>query len=110
MFIPKLWFGYILNINISLIGDIKETVLQLNDSLKSWKFNKDSIWWNELNHKCTLNRESNQTTIKDESIPLNYYTAFAHLEKMIPRNATIVSEGANTMDIGRTMMNNRSEM
>ena len=48
--------------------------------------------------------------IRDESVPLNYYTAFATLEKMIPRNATIVSEGANTMDIGRTMMNNRSEM
>ena len=48
--------------------------------------------------------------IGDESVPLNYYTAFATLEKMIPRNATIVSEGANTMDIGRTMMNNRSEI
>ena len=47
--------------------------------------------------------------IKDESIPLNYYTAFATLEKMIPRDAIIVSEGANTMDIGRTMMNNRLE-
>ena len=69
----------------------------------------DSDWWKALNDKCTLNRESNQLMIKAESVPLNYYTAFAKLEKMIPRDAIIVSEGANTMDIGRTMMNNRLE-
>ena len=69
----------------------------------------DSNWWKALNDKCTLNRESNKSMIKDESIPLNYYTAFSTLEKMIPRDAIIVSEGANTMDIGRTMMNNRLE-
>ena len=45
--------------------------------------------------------------VKDGSVPLNYYTAFDQLEKKIPENATIISEGANTMDIGRTMMNNR---
>ena len=45
--------------------------------------------------------------VEDETVPLNYYTAFDQLEKMIPGNATIISEGANTMDIGRTMMNNR---
>ena len=81
----------------------------MNTALKSWKFDRNNIWWKELSDKCSLNRESNLLMIKDESTPLNYYTAFATLEKMIPRNATIVSEGANTMDIGRTMMNNRSE-
>ena len=45
--------------------------------------------------------------VEDQSVPLNYYAAFDALEQMIPGNATIVSEGANTMDIGRTMMNNR---
>ena len=79
----------------------------LDETLKSWKFRVDSNWWKALNDKCTLNRESNKLMIKDESIPLNYYTAFSTLEKMIPRDAIIVSEGANTMDIGRTMMNNR---
>ena len=43
---------------------------------------------------------------KDESIPLNYYAVFKNLQDLLPRNATIVTEGANTMDIGRTYLAN----
>lgn len=42
----------------------------------------------------------------DTSIPLNYYTVFHHLNQLIPKDAIIVSEGANTMDIGRAMLPN----
>lgn len=42
----------------------------------------------------------------DTSEPLNYYTVFHHIQEAIPKNAIIVSEGANTMDIGRTMLFN----
>ena len=43
---------------------------------------------------------------KDVSVPLNYYAVFATLQSVIPKNAFIVSEGANTMDIGRTILAN----
>ena len=43
---------------------------------------------------------------KDVSVPLNYYAVFASLENMMPKNAYVVSEGANTMDIGRTILAN----
>ena len=79
----------------------------LNILMKGWKLPKSSSWWTALDTKCEINRHANRAMIEDESVPLNYYTAFDQLEKMIPENATIVSEGANTMDIGRTMMNNR---
>ena len=88
-------------------GDIKETVIRLNSSMSQWKLSNKSPWWTSLSAKCTLNRAGNRAMVEDESVPLNYYTAFDQLERMIPENATIVSEGANTMDIGRTMMNNR---
>lgn len=38
--------------------------------------------------------------------PMNYYTAFHHIAKFLPKDCVIVSEGANTMDIGRTMLLN----
>ena len=60
-----------------------------------------------MDTKSEINRHANRAMIEDESVPLNYYTAFDQLERMIPENATIVSEGANTMDIGRTMLQNR---
>lgn len=42
----------------------------------------------------------------DTSVPLNYYAVFKHLSDNLPENCIIVSEGANTMDIGRTMLLN----
>ena len=75
--------------------------------MRNWTLRKSDPWWTSLTSKCNINREGNRAMVEDESVPLNYYTAFDQLEKMIPENATIISEGANTMDIGRTMMNNR---
>ena len=63
-------------------------------------------WWTELKAKVKANIEATQELAKDTSEPLNYYAVFDTLEKMIPRDAIIVSEGANTMDIGRTMLLN----
>lgn len=40
------------------------------------------------------------------AVPLNYYSVFHHVQEIIPKDAIIVSEGANTMDIGRSMLNN----
>lgn len=42
----------------------------------------------------------------DITPPLNYYAVFHHLQKLLPENPLIVSEGANTMDIGRTILVN----
>uniref|UniRef100_A0AAY4EU03 2-hydroxyacyl-CoA lyase n=1 Tax=Denticeps clupeoides TaxID=299321 RepID=A0AAY4EU03_9TELE len=40
------------------------------------------------------------------ALPMNYYTAFHHISQLLPKDCIIVSEGANTMDIGRTMLLN----
>lgn len=40
------------------------------------------------------------------SEPLNYYAVFHNIQEILPKNCIIVSEGANTMDIGRTMLLN----
>ncbi|KAI5106119.1 2-hydroxyacyl-CoA lyase 1 [Silurus meridionalis] len=40
------------------------------------------------------------------TLPMNYYTAFHHIAEHLPKDCVIVSEGANTMDIGRTMLLN----
>lgn len=42
----------------------------------------------------------------DNSVPLNYYAVFKNISENLPENCIIVSEGANTMDIGRTMLPN----
>uniref|UniRef100_A0A8C9QWS9 2-hydroxyacyl-CoA lyase n=1 Tax=Scleropages formosus TaxID=113540 RepID=A0A8C9QWS9_SCLFO len=48
-----------------------------------------------------------QALAAHSSVPMNYYTVFHHIAELLPHDCIIVSEGANTMDIGRTMLYNR---
>ncbi len=43
---------------------------------------------------------------QDKSIPLGYYPALKEIDDALPRDAIIVAEGASTMDISRTVLNN----
>lgn len=45
--------------------------------------------------------------MNDTSVPLNYYATLNVVQNTIPKNCVIVNEGANTMDIGRTVLINR---
>lgn len=47
-----------------------------------------------------------QSLALQSTLPMNYYTAFHHISELLPKDCIIVSEGANTMDIGRTMLLN----
>lgn len=73
---------------------------------QNYKFNDESDWWKTLRTKCAANRVAVARMADDVSTPLNYYAVFKHLQQAIPRDAIIVSEGANTMDIGRSMLDN----
>jgi 2-hydroxyacyl-CoA lyase 1 len=48
-----------------------------------------------------------QSMAADWSVPLNYFAVLNQVQQMIPKDSIIVSEGANTMDIGRTILLNR---
>lgn len=73
---------------------------------QNYKFNDESDWWKLLRNKCDINRQAVKKLALDTSVPLNYYAVFHHMQQIIPKDAIIVSEGANTMDIGRSMLNN----
>lgn len=75
-------------------------------SKKNFKLSQTHAWWKELNEKCQKNREAVEKMSSDISTPLNYYAVFKHLREKIPSDSIIVSEGANTMDIGRSMLLN----
>uniref|UniRef100_A0AAZ3QW81 2-hydroxyacyl-CoA lyase n=1 Tax=Oncorhynchus tshawytscha TaxID=74940 RepID=A0AAZ3QW81_ONCTS len=47
-----------------------------------------------------------QALALQSTTPMNYYQVFHHISQLLPHDCVIVSEGANTMDIGRTMLNN----
>uniref|UniRef100_A0A671LD75 2-hydroxyacyl-CoA lyase 1 n=1 Tax=Sinocyclocheilus anshuiensis TaxID=1608454 RepID=A0A671LD75_9TELE len=90
----------------ALLGDIGAVVRQLLETVRSWRFPSDSQWWLTLKEKMTANAQISKSLALRSTLPMNYYTAFHHISELLPKDCIIVSEGANTMDIGRTMLLN----
>ena len=95
---------------VALVGDGKAVVGQLNKALtnRQWFYPSDTAWHKAIGEKSAANAKSIQPMIDDNSAPTNYYRAFKDISAWLPDNAVIIGEGANTMDIGRTQMPNKS--
>ena len=93
---------------VALVGDGKAVVSQLNRALvdRQWFYPEETEWRSQLAAKAKENQAAVQPMIDDDTSPMNYYRAFKDISEWLPDNAIIVSEGANTMDIGRTQMPN----
>ncbi|XP_059674457.1 2-hydroxyacyl-CoA lyase 1 isoform X4 [Gavia stellata] len=91
-----------------LLGDINAVTKQLLEefSKRPLKYPSNSEWWKRLREKITNNEERSKGLALQKSLPMNYYTVFHHIRELIPKDCILVSEGANTMDIGRTMLPN----
>ncbi|XP_045575131.1 2-hydroxyacyl-CoA lyase 1 isoform X2 [Salmo salar] len=71
-----------------------------------WKYPADTEWWTTLKEKMAANATMTKALALQSTTPMNYYQVFHHISQLLPHDCVIVSEGANTMDIGRTMLNN----
>uniref|UniRef100_A0A4W6DJ62 2-hydroxyacyl-CoA lyase n=1 Tax=Lates calcarifer TaxID=8187 RepID=A0A4W6DJ62_LATCA len=93
---------------VALLGDINAIVTQLLTCVRKdgWKYPSDTEWWNTLKDKIAANAKISKALALQSTLPMNYYTVFHHVSQLLPHDCIIVSEGANTMDIGRTMLNN----
>uniref|UniRef100_A0A3P9MZ11 2-hydroxyacyl-CoA lyase n=1 Tax=Poecilia reticulata TaxID=8081 RepID=A0A3P9MZ11_POERE len=93
---------------VALLGDVGAVVSQLLTCVRrdGWKYPSKTEWWSALSEKVAANIKTSKDLALKETLPMNYYTVFHHISQLLPRDCIIVSEGANTMDIGRTMLNN----
>ncbi|XP_060521889.1 2-hydroxyacyl-CoA lyase 1 [Cylas formicarius] len=94
---------------VAIQSDIKTAVAEILKETKrrNFAFNGRSAWWISVRKKCDENRKLVEAMASDTSPPLNYYAVFKHLNEKLSENCIIVSEGANTMDIGRSMLLNK---
>ena len=94
---------------VPLVGDGKAIVAQLNSRLANnpWTYPAETSWRAALADKAKGNAEAIQPMLDDDSAPMNYYRAYRDIVEWLPDDAIIIGEGANTMDIGRTLMPNR---
>ncbi|XP_069168406.1 LOW QUALITY PROTEIN: 2-hydroxyacyl-CoA lyase 1 [Procambarus clarkii] len=93
--------------SVTLLGDLKLVCGQLQEAVPGSVLAPHSPWRSRLGEKAQANMSINAEMAQDTSIPLNYYAVFHHLQQLLPSDCIIVSEGANTMDIGRTLLLNK---
>lgn len=66
-------------------------------------------YWKKLKQKVKKNMEVASALASDAAVPMNYYHPITLIQNFLASNypdAFIVSEGANTMDIGRSILEN----
>jgi 2-hydroxyacyl-CoA lyase 1 len=93
---------------VALVGDGKAIVGQLNQALASrqWFYPKETPWRAAIAKKSAENAAMIAPQKEDDSAPGNYYRLLRDVAAWIPKNAIVCSEGASTMDIGRTQLPN----
>jgi 2-hydroxyacyl-CoA lyase 1 len=93
---------------VGLVGDAKATLGQLLDALDAdpWTFPDDSEWTQAVRAEAARNSESVQAMMQDDAVPMGYYRALREIRDALPDDAIIVAEGASTMDISRTVLDN----
>ncbi|XP_046954886.1 2-hydroxyacyl-CoA lyase 1 isoform X2 [Lynx rufus] len=93
---------------VTLLGDINAVTKQLLEQFDKtpWQYPPESSWWKTLREKMKSNEAASKELASQKSLPMNYYTVFYHVQEQLPRDCFVVSEGANTMDIGRTVLQN----
>lgn len=96
---------------VALSGDVGAVAEQISrlaaeHAKNPWRYPADSPWWQALRNKVAANEKVVQELSSSSSLPMNFHTAYKQIAELIPKDAVIVNEGANTMDIGRTMLPN----
>jgi len=91
---------------VGLVGDIKAVAGQLNAALEAapFSYSADTPWWSALNEKVTENKTFVQNMMNDESVPMGYYRVLREIQEQAPEGTIIQAEGANTMDISRSVL------
>ena len=93
---------------VALVGDAKAITSQINQVLREqpWQFGAENTWRTGIAKKIEDNQAQTAPQFEDDSVPMNYYRVLREIRDLLPRDAIIASEGANTMDIGRTVLPN----
>jgi len=93
---------------VALVGDAKAVTGQINAVLKEqpWQFGAENTWRTGIAKKIEENQAQTAPMFEDDSVPMNYYRVLREIRDVLPKDAIIASEGANTMDIGRTVLPN----
>jgi 2-hydroxyacyl-CoA lyase 1 len=93
---------------VGLVGDGKAIMGQLNKVLaeQPWQYPAETTWRTGIANAAAANESVTLEMMADDGVPLNYQRVLKDVRDTLPRDTIVVSEGANTMDIGRAILPN----
>ena len=98
------------DLDLSIIGDVGLTTSELSVALKYWKYPPNTGFRNSLKSSADKNEIKAAQTAKIDKTPMTYHRVFdiikltfAKLSPPSNNNIVYISEGANTMDISRSV-------
>jgi 2-hydroxyacyl-CoA lyase 1 len=94
-----------LSSHVRLLGDVGLVAQQLMKGLTDWKYDiQSSAFYSSLRNKSEANRIKAQELASSKQVPMSYHRAFAEIKSGLQHSDIVyISEGANTMDIGRSI-------
>jgi 2-hydroxyacyl-CoA lyase 1 len=93
---------------VPLVGDARAVMAQMVAALEEdpWRLTASSPWWQGLQQEMQSKRAATVSLLESDDVPMNYYRPLQELQKALPRDAIVVTEGASTMDISRQVLEN----
>eukprot|EP01065_Artemidia_motanka_P022391 TRINITY_DN26586_c0_g1_i1.p1 TRINITY_DN26586_c0_g1~~TRINITY_DN26586_c0_g1_i1.p1 ORF type:complete len:586 (+),score=182.88 TRINITY_DN26586_c0_g1_i1:68-1759(+) len=93
---------------VPLVGDAAAVCGQLGEAAAAAGLRVDGggDWWQTLRAKVRANSETNEKLAAVRSTPMNYYYPLQQINDRLPRDCVVVGEGDQTMNIGRTVLQN----
>ncbi len=65
----------------------------------------ENTWRTSIAKKIDENREMNAPMLNDDTVPMGYYRVLREIGDFLGPQDILINEGANTMDIGRQVLN-----
>ena len=92
----------------ALVGDAKVVMAQMVAELEEnpWQIAADDPWRQALDKERKAKQEATVSMLESDEVPMNYYRPLQEIQRALPRDAIIVTEGASTMDISRQVLDN----
>ncbi|KAJ1936505.1 hypothetical protein GGF37_005581 [Kickxella alabastrina] len=92
-------------VDVCLQGHLPLVVRQLIDALDGpfVPNPEDNIFVAELARHASANFTKQEIKYHSDVLPMTYYRAFYEIKIRLPEDVVLISEGANTMDIARTV-------
>jgi len=98
--------GHSVPAEVALVGHAKAITSQLVGGLAAAPFTAPVAWTSALQQEGQKSQAIFASHAANRSSPMNYYCVLSIINKHTPRDAVIMNEGSDTMDIGRTVLNN----